>query len=486
MDDIVLQLDRTAQLYGHCRGITDDHGTWTWREVARFSELVVEGLVERGVHPGDRVLSVLPSGREFVAVLFGVLRLGAVLVPANGAASQFELDWLIDDAEPVIVVTDRIGVSGVPVVAPAELLDDRMPISASVRSPLDRDDAIGLLLYTSGSSGRPKGIVCRHRAIAFATSAIAQRLCYTHRDVVWTRLPLSFDYGLYQIFLCAFSGAELVLPAGHAAADELTLLRNSGATVVPVVPTLAQMLARLAARDTRPVAVRLFTNTGAALVGKDAQHLRAGFPTAALVCMYGMSECKRITIAEPDEDLTYPGTVGRALPGTRLWIVDEAGIPLRTGQIGEVVVAGPHVMDGYWRAPEQTAQRFRPGPDDAGPALFTGDKGYLDSAGRLYFVGRDDDLFKRRSWRMCTQELETAMLDVPGVEAAAAVPPGPEGVLTVWAVTRRTPAEVLRELTDRLGAARTPDRCVVVAELPRTANGKIDRAALSATAGKVR
>ncbi|MFJ2867677.1 class I adenylate-forming enzyme family protein [Kitasatospora sp. NPDC087314] len=479
--DVVALLDRAAGRFGDRRAVTDHAGSWTWHELDRASRRVAGALLALGVAPGDRVLAVLPPGREFVAVLFGALRAGAAVVPANGSASPFELDWVLTDAEPSVLVSDRAELTapaervGARIVTPAALLDWRAAGSSAVSA-----ESTALLLYTSGSTGRPKGIVCPHRAVAFAAGAISRRLAYRSDDVVWTRLPFSFDYGLYQIFLCALAGAELVLPQGTASSRELVALRAARATVVPVVPTFAAMLARLAARDPRPLSVRLFTNTGAALVGQDVGRLRGAFPDAAVVCMYGMSECKRITVADPDEDLAHPATVGRALPGTRLWVVDPHGTPVPPGETGEIVAAGPHVMAGYWRAGDQTARRFRPAPDGDGPAVFTGDHGCLDADGRLYFAGRADDLFKRRGWRMGTQELELAMLDIPGVRAAAAVPPAPDGTLTVWAVTDLPPERVLRGLTERLGAARTPDRCVVVADLPRTAHGKIDRAALPA------
>jgi amino acid adenylation domain-containing protein len=476
---VTVLLDRAAERFGDQPAVTDGTGRWNWRDLDRMSRRVACALLARGIAPGDRVLIVLPPGREFVAVLFGALRAGAAVIPANGAVSPYELAWVLADAEPAVLVSNRAELSAsaerfaARTVTPATLLDG--PVAAL---PAVSGDSTALILYTSGSTGRPKGIVCPQRTVAFATWAISGRLGYGPRDVVWTRVPLSFDYGLYQVFLCALAGAELVLPDGIATSRELVALRAAGATVVPVVPTLASMLARLAARDRRPLSVRLFTNTGAALLAQDAERLRAAFPDAAVVCMYGMSECKRITVADPDEDLVHPATVGRALPGTRVWVVDPDGVPLPPGETGEIVSAGPHVMAGYWRAEEQTARRFRPAPDGDGQAVFTGDHGRLDGDGRLYFAGRADDLFKRRGWRMSTQELEDAMLDIPDVRAAAAAPPAPDGTLTVWAVTGLPPAVVLRGLTERLGAARAPDHCVVLDELPRTPHGKVDRAAL--------
>ncbi|MGW2460952.1 class I adenylate-forming enzyme family protein [Streptomyces sp. NPDC004457] len=481
-------LDGAAERHGSRPAVRDGSGTWTWEELSRAAHTAAGHLTAHGVVPGRRVLSVLPPGRAFVALLFGAARVGASLVPAGATVSAYELAWLLEDSAPVLMAApdtyDRTARPPVPVLHETELLGCLPPAAApgtDRTGPAPDDEA--LLLYTSGSTGRPKGIVCPHRAVVFAARAVAERLGYRPQDVVWNRLPMSFDYGLYQVFLCALTGAQVVFPAGEMSAGELVAVRAAGATVVPLVPTLGALLSRVALRDRRPTAVRMFTNTGAALVGADAERLRAAFPQASLVCMYGMSECKRITIADPDEDLGHPGTVGRALPGTRVFVVDQHGRPVPPGTVGQIVSAGPHVMAGYWKAPEATAQRFAAAPDGVGRAVFTGDQGRLDEDGRLYFVGRDDDVFKRRGWRMSTQELETAMLDVPGVRQAAAVRPGPDGLLTVWAVTGRTEREVLRGVAGRLGPAKTPDRCVVVDALPLTANGKVDKAVLRESLG---
>jgi amino acid adenylation domain-containing protein len=500
--DVVSILDRAAERYADRPAVRDSTGRWTWGEVSDTSRDMADGLIRRGVGSGASVLLALAPGRAFVAALFGVLRAGGTVIPVADSATAFELTRLIADAAPALVITDADRAraaaveAAIAVAAPDQLLRavpgaDQQDVARPRTAPggfvpSADPDGVALLLYTSGSTGRPKGIVCPHRTVAFAAGAIAARLGYRPDDIVWNRLPLSFDYGLYQIFLCALAGAELVLPGGTASAKELSAIRSAGATVLPLVPTLATLLSRLADRDDRPTRVRLITNTGAALVGADADRIRSALPDASVVCMYGMSEAKRITIADPDEDLRHPGTVGRPLPCTRVFVVDEYGTPLPPEEEGEIVAAGPHVMAGYLGAPHETARRFRPSPDGAGTALFTGDRGRLDADGRLYFVGRTDDLFKRRGWRMTTQELETAMLDIPGVRAAAAAPPDADGTLTVWAVTDLVPRAVLRGLADRLGPAKVPDRCLVLDELPRTTNGKIDRAVLRASLGASR
>ncbi|MEU3574306.1 AMP-binding protein [Kitasatospora sp. NPDC036755] len=462
-----------------------------------------------GVRPGDRVVLRLGNRREFAALYYGVLRAGAVAVPLNPEMKPFVLRGVLADAAPAVVVLgaseelpvhEAVTACGARSATPAELLADDGPQHDRPQhdrpqqdgpehdgpAPADRPSAddVAQLIYTSGSTSAPKGVVCTHRQVVFAARAIARRLAYRPEDVVLTALPLSFDYGLYQLLLAAIGGSELVLADASAPVRTLTALRACRATVVPVVPSLAEMLCRLAARGTPPEHVRLFTNTGAALVGSAIEALRSGFPGAAVVAMYGITECKRVTIAEPDADRERPGSVGRALDGTTVEVLDHRGRPLPPGEVGEIAVSGPHVMAGYWNAPELTAGRYRPDPRTGRTRLHTGDHGRLDEDGHLYFAGRLDDQFKRRGVRMGTPEIEAAALDVPGVRAAAALPPrdGLDLRLVVTGEEGLTARRVIEGLEQRLEPAKVPAVCRILDRMPLTPNGKIDRKALDTDA----
>ncbi|GAA4929222.1 class I adenylate-forming enzyme family protein [Actinoplanes utahensis] len=476
-------LDLAARLWPGRLAVRDGSGADTYAELADASRAVAAGLARRGIRAGDRVLLRLPGGRDFARVLYGVMRAGAVVVPVGTTVGEHHLRWMRRDAEPRLVVAlgdpartaEAVGVPATDVVSPAELLAQCGPDTGA---PVP-GDAVAMLLYTSGSTGMPRAVVCPHDRVRFAAEAIQARLGYNEADVVLSRVPVAFDYGLYQLFLCALSGAQLVLRPDLVDASMLREARTVAATVLPLVPSLAAILLRLARRDTGAPPVRLVTNTGAALSAAHASGLRRIFPDARIVPMYGMTECKRITIAEPDEDLRFPGTVGRPLDGTEVSVVDASGHPVAPGVTGEIVVTGPHVMAGYWRSPEATAGRFHQRAQE-GVMLRTGDYGRLDEGGRLYFAGRRDDIFKRRGVRMNTHEIEAVLLDVPEVSAAAVVPPGEDGTLTAYVVSDREATEVLADVASRIEPAKVPDRCVVLPRLPTTANGKVDRDALRA------
>jgi acyl-CoA synthetase (AMP-forming)/AMP-acid ligase II len=207
--------------------------------------------------------------------------------------------------------------------------------------------------------------------------------------------------------------------------------------------------------------------------------LRAAIPTLRVQLMFGLTECKRATIMPPDADLDRPGACGVALPGSEVFAIDEAGNRLPAGQIGEIVVRGPNVMAGYWRQPELTAQRF---PREHGlfPQLRTGDYGWLDMDGYLYFVGRVDDIYKERGVRVSTTEVEAAARRVPGVEQAAVLVPAGSRPALLAVVGELAPDEVLRRMREEIEDFKIPRRCVVLAGLPLTSNGKVDRKMLLA------
>ncbi|MEI5099096.1 AMP-binding protein [Streptomyces sp. PmtG] len=467
--------------------VTDGSGTWRYADLDAWSQAYADWLTARGVRRGDRVLARVGNVREFTALLFGALRRGIVFVPVNPAMKRFHLNTVVPDCDPALLigqtdqdvavlseVTDRPVFGLDEVASGAERLLGAAPGAADA-DPVRPDD-LGLLIYTSGSTAAPKAVVSTHAPIVFAARAIQARLRYREDDVVLAAVPLSFDYGLYQVFLSVIAGARLVLSEPDRHVGLLGTLHEHGVTVVPLVPSLGEMLLALARRDRRePPPVRLFTNTGAALTAPVIAQLRAAFPRAQVSPMYGTTECKRVTVLEPDGDLAKPGSVGRALDGTQVLILDDDGQPLPPHTVGEIAARGPHVMSGYWRAPEQTAPRFRPHPVTGEVTLHTGDYGYLDADGHLYFAGRRDDLFKRKGVRMGTLEIETAALDIPGVTATAVLAPADGHDLTLYAVAELTENALLDELAERLEAAKVPAVCHLVDELPLTPNGKTDK-----------
>jgi acyl-CoA synthetase (AMP-forming)/AMP-acid ligase II len=209
--------------------------------------------------------------------------------------------------------------------------------------------------------------------------------------------------------------------------------------------------------------------------------LRAAMPRLRVQLMYGLTECKRVSIMPVDEDLRRPGACGRPLPGTEVFVVDEDGKSLPPGQVGEFIVRGRHVMAGYWRREELTRQRFIR-VDGPCSVLRTGDYGWMDFDGYLYVEGRRDDVYKERGFRVSATEIEAAAHAVDGVRLAAVIPPrsdSPRSHAVLIMVGELSAEQVMDELRHRIEHFKIPRRCVVVDAIPLNHNGKVDKKALA-------
>ncbi|MBK6015417.1 class I adenylate-forming enzyme family protein [Streptomyces sp. MBT53] len=437
-------------------------------------------LDERGVRPGDRVVLLGHNGAATVAAVHALSRLGAAFVVVAPSVRPFHLRHILADCEPVLVLADddhRHLITETGATVPVHPL--ALPGPGPVPVVADRTEAhdMAALIYTSGSTALPKAVISTHAQIRFAAGAVQERLGLLAEDVIGCFLPLAFDYGLYQAFLACAGGTTLALGRpSDVGPGLLARLRNWNVTVLPAVPSLVAALLSLGARRAGPLpALRMLTNTGAHLPQTHVTRLRELFPGLRVHLMYGLTECKRVSVLLPEELDDRPGSVGRPLEGTRCLVLDAASRPVPPGTKGELVVQGRHVMSGYWRAPELTAHRFRRYEGER--ALFTGDLCSMDEDGYLYFHGREDDIYKSRGFRVSALEVEAAALDVPGVEGAALVVPGADRPV-LYTVGAPDPSEVMAGLRERLDDHKLPVRVQTVPRLPLTSNGKVDKKTL--------
>ncbi|MFG3430320.1 class I adenylate-forming enzyme family protein [Streptomyces californicus] len=461
--------------------VTSADITLTRAELISAANRYTAALHARGLNRGDRLVITSDAGAPLVPVLFAASRLGVVFSVLHEQVRGEVLQHVLADCEPALVIAssnatlDTAAAAGAPTLTPADLeaeAETAPRLAEGVPAPLPVDPVC--LIYTSGTTAMPKAVVSTHQQMMFAVHAIAERLQYRADDVVYCPLPLSFDYGLYQVFLSALAGSHLWL--GTAAESGPALLANllrSQATVLPAVPPVSAALLRLLRRrggDRPPL--RLLTNTGAALPTDVPRGLREVLPDLRVQLMFGLTECKRLTIAEPDEDLQYPGSCGRPLTGTEVFVIDEEGERLPAGEVGEITVRGPNVMAGYWRRPDLTASRF-PRREGLFPELRTGDYGWTDEAGRLYFAGRRDDIYKQDGFRVSAIEVEAAARRLSDVDTAAVLTPDatrPQAVLVITGSAE--PSTVLPRLREHLEDYKVPAVCHAVTDLPVNANGK--------------
>jgi amino acid adenylation domain-containing protein len=485
-------LDEAARLHGD-RPFVAGPAPLTYREAAARSRTISRWLQQQGIGRGDRVMVIAGNRAETALLVFAIARLGAIFVVINNQIRPHGLEQILKQAEPKLVALDEsaieladsvhgarlllIGTAERPGHARLDQVLAETPAEAAPFPGIDLDPAC--LIFTSGSTGTPRGVVLHHDNIRFAIAGIQDRLGYRADDVIGVFLPLSFDYGLYQIFLAAQVGAAVFLGRPEMAGPELLrVLDGQAITVLPGVPTLfAAMLKMLGRSQASLPKLRSLTNTGDRLPRAHVDQLLERLPSVKVYLMFGLTECKRVSIMLPEERDAHPDSVGRPLAGTEVRVVDEDGKPLPPGETGELVIRGRHVALGYWRAEAETKQRFRQIGTDA-RELWSGDYGYMDAEGFLYFHGRRDALMKHRGFRISPLEIEEVACQVPGVAEAGVVQAESDGSLHLFVSVHDaalTPRAIIEDLRSRLEPVKIPDHVHVVGSLPKTANRKTDR-----------
>jgi len=467
-------------------------GELTYGELDAAAERLARGLAHNGVQRGDRVATLLPNSLEAVVAIYGIFRAGAAISPLNPTVKPRKLAYVLDDSGARVVICDaeRAENAG----AGAEQASGDVRVFAGVESvsgegPLHPPLSVDLagVVYTSGSTGEPKGVAVNHQTMTFVADSIIEYLEMDSSERILCVLPLSFGYGLYQLLTCVRSGGTLVLEPGFAFAGRVvSLLSEQRITALPGVPTVFGVLLSLRGLADREFPeLRVLTNAGGPMAEPMIQTLRSAFPNARFFSMYGQTEAQRICYLPPDQLERRPTSVGIPIPGTEAWIEDADGNVPVPGAVGELMVRGAHVMLEYWNKPEATANKLRPGRWPWERVMATGDLFRRDEEGYLYFVSRRDDIIKSRGEKVVPKEIEDLLHTAPGVHEAVVVGVPDEllGEAVIAHVSPQPEAELdpgaLRRLcAEQLEDYMVPKRVVVHDELPRTGNGKLDRATL--------
>lgn len=459
-------------------------------ESARYAAF----LAELGVSRGERVAVQVAKSPEALILYLACLRLGAVYVPMNTAYLDDEVDYLLGDAEPRVFVhrpeTEALSQAiakrrGVPHVLSMGIRGDGSFIAGAENLPADApvadlaDEDLAAMLYTSGTTGKPKGAMLTQRNLVSNALALVDAWRFTSDDVLLHALPIFHTHGLFVASHCALlSGARMIWLPGFDREQVLRLLPE--ATVFMGVPTYYTRL--LAGEDlTRDACrrMRLFVSGSAPLLTETHREFerRTGH---VILERYGMTETGMIA-GNPYEGPRVAGRVGKPFAGVSVRVVGEDGREAAVGEVGEIQVKGPNVMKGYWRQPEKTASEFT-----ADGYFKTGDVGVIDDMGYLAIVGRAKDMIISGGFNVYPKEIEALIDELPGVvESAVVGVPHPDfgevGVAVVKAQERLDEAELLAALKARLANYKVPKRVFFVEELPRNTMGKVQKARLRET-----
>jgi acyl-CoA ligase (AMP-forming) (exosortase A-associated) len=451
-------------------------------------------LMTQVPEPGARVATWVAKGELACVMPLAAARAGLVHVPVNPLLKRAQVAHILADsgASLLLATPSRLGSlepGDVPedcaLLAESDALVQADALARECMPSSADPDALAAILYTSGSTGLPKGVMLSHANMWLGAESVASYLGLKVDDRVLAVLPLSFDYGQNQVFSAWYAGASVVPLDYLTPRDVVKSVARHAITTLAAVPPLWVQLAELEWPESASKSLRRLTNSGGALTPDLVQRLRALFPGARLFAMYGLTEAFRSTFLDPALIDSHPTSMGKAIPYAEILVVNDSGEMAGAGEEGELVHCGPLVAQGYWQDAERTAERFRPAPAGSvygGLAVWSGDRVRRDSEGLLYFVGRRDAMIKSAGNRISPQEIEEAVLATGLVAEAVAIGMPDERLgHAVHLVVRVAPgsseaaSKLPRKLMQILPNFMQPRKIHWRDSMPIGPNGKIDR-----------
>lgn len=433
-------------------------------------------LRQAGVRAGDVVAVKLPNRAELVIALFAAWHLEAAATPINPGLTESEVGYQLADADAAVLVAEET-TDGVTVITPAELVQAGPTVSAPAAPS---EDDLALLIYTSGTTGQPKGVELTHRNIMSMAQTMASAMAFDADAHGLLILPLFHVNGIVVSVLSPLlAGGQATIAGRFRSQTFFDTIEHVRPTYFSAVPAIYAMLAALPDDVTPDTSSVRFAVCGAAPMPVELIERFESRFGIRIVEGYGLSEGTCASACNPIEGVRKPGTVGPALPGVTVAVMDAQGNLLPTGERGEVVVSGPTVMRGYLNRPDETAKTIVDG------WLHTGDIGFLDEDGYLTLVDRAKDMIIRGGENIYPKEIESVMYSHPAVQEAAVVgradPVYGEVPVAFVALRPATGGGIddLREyLASRLAKYKMPVTISAVSELPKNPVGKIDKPAL--------
>ncbi|MEV0594702.1 FadD3 family acyl-CoA ligase [Nonomuraea cavernae] len=519
-------LARAAREFPGTEAVVDGASRLTYGRLLDRVREAARGFLALGARPGDRVAIWAPNGLPWIITALGAMSVGAVVVPINTRYKGEEARWLLGRSRArFLFVEDGFlgnsylamlglpsaegnGAAGLPDLSAVVTYDDGARPGATswadfvagaagipeeeavARAAAVRPDDVADILFTSGTTGRPKGVMCTHRQNVRTYLAWSERNGLHHADRYLIVNPLFHTFGFKAgVFACVLRAATMVLQPVFEAGETMRLIEAERITVLPGAPTIYITMLDAPERDRYDLSSLRLAVTGAAVVPVAlVQRMRAElFPE--VITAYGLTEASGTVTAcsLDDDDETVAGSAGRAIEGVEVRVADAAGEPVPTGADGEVLVRGHNVMLGYLDDEEATAATVRDG------WLVTGDRGRLDDRGNLTITGRSKDMYVVGGFNVYPAEVEQVLAAAEGVAEAAVVgvPDARMGEVGRAYVAARpgadlAPDALIAYCRDRLANFKVPREVVLVDRLPRNAAGKIDKAGLPALAPESR
>ena len=496
--------------------VVDGKAEHTYEDLERASNSLGAALVESGVKKGDRVGVYMEKSWEAIVAMLAASRIGAAYVNINPLFKPPQVAYVAQDCDVRVMIGDSPKLSDLepgtvggtafyrgdrPNGEAARLLEDLAEVLENGDAPWAQRQVsevdLATILYTSGSTGMPKGVATSQRNVVVGAQIVSTYLENTSDDRILSALPLNFDAGMSQFTTALRVGATLVLQRSRLPGDLLRGLRRHEVTGVTGVPPLWALLLRSGkAIEAEPLEnLRYIANTGGRIPQANLDELRRLLEPSGtkIFLMYGLTEAFRSTYLPPEEIERGSSCIGKAIPNTEILVINKEGRECAPEEPGELVHRGPTVAMGYWGNEEATRKAYRPNPLaftellDVERVVYSGDTVRRDEEGFLYFIGREDAMIKSQGYRLSPEEVENLLIGSGFVhEACAFGVEDPEvGQLVMAVVSLRDGSEngaveKIREHVIKNGPPyMVPKEIFVLDELPKTGSGKIDRKGIS-------
>ncbi len=508
-------LIRTAKLYPNKTAIIYKDIRINYQELNEKSTSLASSLKKLGIKRRDRIIVYLENSSDIVIAFYGILKAGAAFIILNDSIKSEKLNYIINDSSASLIITNEKkseivykalkNLKFIPKIVSIpdkkdqefgtkenkfnwndllnnfdEPIDDyNKPI---VEGIIDYD--LAALLYTSGTTGEPKGVMSSHFNMLTVSKSIIQYLENNTDDIILNVLPLSFGYGLYQIIPSIMYGGTVIIESSFMFPIKiLQLIEKEKATGFPMVPTIFALLFNQKNIDKYNLSsLRYITNAGASLSAERILKLKSILPETKIFSMYGLTECQRVSYLNPEQISIRPSSVGKAIPNCEVLILNENGEEVCTGEVGELVIRGSNVMRGYWNSPELTEKTFREGKIPGEKLLFSGDLFKKDEEGYLYFVSRKDDIIKTKGEKVSPKEVEHTINSMEGIIDSAVIPVQDQilgNAIKAFVVKKNDSnlnvKDILKHCSEKLEPFMVPKYIEFLDQLPKSINGKIDK-----------
>jgi long-chain acyl-CoA synthetase len=497
-----LMLEKAARQYGEKTAVIMDERRLSYVQLDEASNKIANALLGMGVKKGDRVAMLLANSPEFAAIYFGVVKIGGIAVPLDTKYKLTELASLFNDSQPKVLVAESPFLAPiVPALAGFKSLAGVIEVGSehkgqfpSYQEIMDtspskpvavalKGEDIAHIAYTSGPSLNPRGVVMSHQALVREAAISGNSFQQTDKDiVVLFALPMHHAFGLVVILLTAIAkGSTVVMLGGLSISSLLEVIEREKATIFMAVPFVHALIANAA--ETEGIhhdlsSLRLWGTAGAAMPPHTWKKIKQ-FLGLSAVDFWGMTESAAHVTCQSPDGAGKRGSVGKALPGWELKIVDDAGRELPPNQPGEIVVRGP-IMNGYYKNPQATDEVIKNG------WLYTGDIGKVDEEGWLFLLGGNKrDMLIAKGQNIYPGDIEQVLASHPKVAEVAVVGvpdelrgESPKAFVSLKRGEVATEQEMKHFCLERLANYKVPREFVFADSLPKTAGGKIDKQSL--------